>query len=171
MHDNKASKSNQSVWKLWIPKSLANSVIQSDHDPVVCTHCGTGKTLKLIRRNFYWPGIVTQVRDYVSQCEVCMETESPNITLKPPMGLRAESSLPFERLYVDKLGPYPRSKQGHIGLFIVLDHFSKFHWVCPLKKFRSKDTIEFLQDQIFFAYGVPEIIISDNGSQFKAHDF
>lgn len=66
---------------------------------------------------------------------------------------QAESSRPFQRLYIDLLGPYPRSKQGQIGLLIVLDYFSNFHWLCPLKKFTSKAIIEFLEDQIFLLMG------------------
>jgi hypothetical protein len=170
-HANGNSENNKTGWKLWIPQSLTNSVIQRAHDTVICAHGGTGKTLELIRRCYYWPGMVVQVREYVRLCEVCKSTKAPNTTLKPPMGQQAESSRPFQRLYIDLLGPYPRSKQGHIGLLIVLDHFSKFHWLLPLRKFTAKAIMEFLQNHIFFSYGVPEIIISDNGSQFKAQDF
>lgn len=115
--------------------------------------------------------MVTHVREYVRLCEVCKSTKAPNTTLKPPMGQQVESSRPFQRLYIDLLGPYPRSKQGHIGLLIVLDHFSKFHWLWSLRKFTAKAIMELVQNQIFFAYGVPELLISDNGSQFKAHVF
>lgn len=69
------------------------------------------------------------------------------------------------------MGPYPRSKSGNIGLLIVMDHLSKFHWLCPLKKFTTNLIVQFLKNQIFFVYGVPEIIVSDNGSQFKSNDF
>lgn len=87
------------------------------------------------------------------------------------MGNPVNSSRPFQRLYVDILGPYPRSKTGYIGLLIVLDHFTKFHWVCPLRKFTSSVIQVFLENQIFHIYGVPETIVSDNGSQFKSNDF
>jgi len=51
--------------------------------------------------------------------------------LRAPMGQLVETEIPFQRLYIGLLGPYPRSKRGHIyrGLLIVLDHMSKFHWL------------------------------------------
>lgn len=115
--------------------------------------------------------MVRDVRNYVRQCETCKTTKAPNYVLKPPMGNQSTSVRPFQRLYVDILGPYPRSKSGYIGLLIVLDHFSKYHWLCPLKKFTSSVIQNFLKTQIFHMYGVPEVIISDNGSQFRANDF
>lgn len=74
-------------------------------------------------------------------------------------------------MYVDILGPYPRSKKGYIGLLIILDHFSKYHWLCPLRKFTASVIIEFMEKQIFHQYGVPEVVVSDNGSQFKGNEF
>lgn len=87
------------------------------------------------------------------------------------MGKQLTFIRPFQRLYIDLLGPYPRSKSGFIGLLIVLDHFSKFHWICPLRKFTSNVIQDFLEKQIFHVYGVPEVILSDNGSQFKSNEF
>lgn len=87
------------------------------------------------------------------------------------MGNQNVSVRPFQRLYIDILGPYPRSKNGYIGLLIVLDHLTKFHWVCPLKKFTAILIQKFLESNIFHVYGVPEVVVSDNGSQFKANEF
>ena len=171
LHYDGSEEGQQQCWKLWVPQGMTESIIKRSHSAVVSAHGGMAKTLDIIRRHFFWPGMVTQIRAYIRDCEICKTTKAPNFNLKPPMGQMAESARPFQRLYIDILGPYPRSKQGNIGILIVLDHFSKFHWLYLLKKFTSKAIQEFLQDQIFFVYGVPEILISDNGSQFKANDF
>lgn len=159
------------AWKLWIPENLRQSLIIRFHNSPNAAHGGIGKTLDLIRRNFYWPGMVTDVRNYVRDCETCKQTKHPNYITKPEMGKLVLPSRPFQRLYVDILGPYPRSKNGFIGIFIVLDHLTKYHWLCPLKKFTSAPIQEFLLKHIFHAFGVPEQVISDNGSQFKSNEF
>lgn len=41
----------------------------------------------------------------------------------------------------------------------------------PLTYATAKDTTRFLKDEVFLKYGVPEIIISDNGPQFKSEHF
>lgn len=71
---------------------------------------------------------------------------------------------------MDILGPYPRKKSVHIGLVIVLDHLSKFHWFCTLRKFTATAIQNFLREQIFHVYDVPEIIVSDNGSQLPSNE-
>lgn len=161
----------QEAWKLWIPKNLREQVLTRAHSSEICCHGGICKTLDLIRRSFYWPGMVRDVRKFIQNCEVCKTTKAPNFVTKPPMGKQLTSIRPFQRLYIDLLGPYPRSKSGFIGLLIVLDHFSKFHWICPLRKFTSNVIQDFLEKQIFHVYGVPEVILSDNGSQFKSNEF
>jgi len=129
------------------------------------------KTIAKIRRNLFWPGLLKDVRDNIRSCDACKENKAPNYTLRPPMGEHCPTYRPFQRLYIDLLGPYPRSKQGHVGLLIVLDHFSKYPWLQPLKKFTSAAIIEFLLKQVFHSVGVPETIVSDNGTQFKASEF
>lgn len=158
-------------WKLWIPLNLRNDILSRFHNSPVAAHGGMVKTLELIRRKFYWPGMVRDVRNYVRLCETCKECKAPNSILKPNMGAQIVTFRPFQRLYVDILGPYPRSKQGHIGILIVLDHMSKFHWLCPLKKFTASIIQKYLLEHIFHVYGVPETLVSDNGSQFKANEF
>ena len=81
------------------------------------------------------------------------------------------SNRPFEKLYVDFLGPYPRSKSGNAYVFIVLDHFSKFVFSKALKQATSSNIIKFLRQEIFNVFGVPHIIHSDNGKQFLSQDF
>lgn len=158
-------------WKLWIPKNMRPNILKRCHDSVLASHGGIGKTIELIRRHCYWPRMATDVKEYVRNCEVCKTTKATNQNLRPEMGKMAVSERPFQRLYVDLLGPYPRSKKGFIGLLIVLDHFSKYHWLCPLRKFTTNVINDYLEKQIFHHYGVPELLISDNGSQFKSNDF
>lgn len=74
-------------------------------------------------------------------------------------------------LYLDFIGPLPRSKSGHCYVLTVVDSFSKFILAEPLRVATSKVLIEFLEKRVFLVFGVPEIIISDNGSQFTSNDF
>lgn len=161
---------DEKSWKLWIPLQMRTEVLKKAHESITI-HGGMAKTLYAIRKNFYWPGLVTNVRDLVRSCEVCKQTKAPNTILRPEMGQPSVSIRPFQRIYIDILGPYPRSKNGHIGLLIVLDHLSKFHWLHPLRKFTTKSIQAFLLSNIFHVYGVPQFLVSDNGSQFRSNEF
>ena len=158
-------------WKLFVPPGLRKDVLYAAHDTPSSSHGGIVKTLERVRQSFYWPGLVTDVKNYITKCQVCKTTKSPTHVLKPPMGGSIRTERPFQRLYVDFIGPFPRTRSGNIGMLIILDHFSKFTFLKPVKKFTSSKVIEILQSDIFNCYGVPEYVVSDNGSQFRSKDF
>lgn len=72
---------------------------------------------------------------------------------------------------MDLLGPYPRSKKGNKGLLIVVDHCTKFHFLQPLRKFTAERICEYIEKHVFYTFGTPETILTDNGSQFKSGYF
>lgn len=159
------------AWKLWVPREMVRVILDKAHGSHQSAHGGIAKTLERIRRFYFWPNLVSDVRDYVNACETCKVTKHPNFVMRPPMGKTTETSRFFQKLYIDFLGPYPRSKSGNIGVFVVLDHFSKFCFLKPIRKFTTDAVIKYIEGELFHTFGTPEIIVSDNGSQFKSKQF
>lgn len=54
---------------------------------------------------------------------------------------------------------------------MVIDLFSKFVLLKAMERVTVEATITFLQENVFLKYGVPEILISDNGPQLKSIAF
>lgn len=160
-----------SSWKLWVPPGLTSQLIQSHHEPPPCSHGGIAKTIKRLQLLFFWPNLTTQVKNFINRCHVCSSTKSNNKISRPPMGKQIEVLRPFQFLYLDFLGPYPRSKRGNSVILNVLDKFTKFPFLEPLKKATTSSVIEFLEKRIFSVFGIPEIIYTDNGVQFKSKLF
>ena len=161
----------ESTWKLYIPAALTSTLIEKAHAPETCSHGGIAKTLHRLRRWYFWPKMTVQVRNYVKTCETCNLTKSVNIELRPPIGNQVITSRPFQKLYIDFLGKYPRSKRGKAYIFIVVDHFTKFTFLKAMKDATTANVIEFLVKEVFLKFGTPEIIHSDNGKQFVAKAF
>lgn len=61
------------------------------------------------------------------------------------MGLAYNSERPFQRLYVDLLGPYPRSKAKNTTILIILDHLTKFVWLKPLRVATANAITRFIE--------------------------
>ena len=158
-------------WKLWIPKLLTDSIIEKVHCSDVSLHCGIGKTLFKIREYFYWPGMCIQIRKYIQNCDLCKECKPTNRILRPKHGAQVQTQRAFQKIYIDFLGPYTRSKRQNSFIFIVLDHQTKFVLLKALRKAISQSVIKFLIDEVFYKFGVPEVIHSDNGKQFISNDF
>lgn len=160
-----------STWKLWLPEELQDDAIRQAHDPPLSSHRGIAKTIDRLRQNLYWPQMAVKVREYVSNCDTCKEVKSPNVTLRPRMGRQIEVEMPWQRIYIDLLGPYPRSPAGNTTILIVMDKFSKYSLLKPLSKATAGSIVKFLVNEIFHVYGVPEAILSDNGVQFRSKEF
>lgn len=159
------------TWKLWIPSSLRTKLISDAHDPPNKAHGGIAKTLHRLRERFYWPYMALDVRAFIKSCEKCQTSKSPNTILRPPMGDCFRVERTFQHLYIDFLGPYPRTKSGYTTMFIVLDQLSKFVLLEPLKSSKNTFIISYLNDRVFNVFGTPETIFSDNGSEFRSKNF
>lgn len=162
---------DRSDWKLWVLSDLTHDLISRAYNPPLAAHGGVVKTLDRLKINFYWPNMATDIREYKRKCDTCKTTKAPNIVLRPFMGDQREVSAPFQRLYIDLLGPYPRSKAGNVSLLIVLDQFSKFVFLKPLKKADTTNIVRFIESDVFHIFGVAESILSDNGVQFLSKEF
>lgn len=160
-----------SCWKLWVPKDLTSNLIAHEHTNPLSAHCGIKKTMQRLRRVYYWPRMIFEVTKFISDCETCKSCKAPNTTLRPPLGTAFISERPFQRIYVDLLGPYPRSKSGKTTIIIVVDQLTKFVVLKTINKAVASKIVEFLKNDIFLVYGVPEIIHSDNGVQFVGKEF
>jgi len=73
-------------WKLWVPSNLRDSVLYRAHDPCGSAHLGMGRMAQKLKQFFFWPGMITQTRSYISNCPTCKSTKGANLVLRPPMG-------------------------------------------------------------------------------------
>lgn len=154
------------IYKLWVPRNLVDTLLKEAHDDPLSSHGGIKKTLLRLRMYYFWPGMIHDVRKYVLSCESCKTNKSPNQTLRPPLGSLHISDRPFQKIFIDLLGPYPRSKSGKIFIIIVVDQLSKFVVLKTVNRATAKKIVDFLEEEIFCVFNVPECILSDNGTQF-----
>lgn len=159
------------IWKLWIPSALRNDLIKSAHDPPNRAHGGIGKTIHRLKERFYWPYMALDVRTYIKVCEKCQSSKAPNYTLKPPMEGCFIVDRPFQHLFLDFLGPYPRTRNGNTKMLIVVDQLTKFILLEPVKSSMHPLLVNYLQDRVFSIFGTPESILADNGPEFKSKKF
>ncbi|GFQ84139.1 uncharacterized protein K02A2.6 [Trichonephila clavata] len=73
--------------------------------------------------------------------------------------------MPWECIHVDFAGPIFE----HM-FFLIVDAHSKWLEVYPMKTTTTKKTIECLRDS-FARFGLPRVLVSDNGSQFTSYEF
>ena len=136
------------------------------HDTITGCHLGIKKTREKIMSNFYWPGMYEGVARYCRSCDICQKTVSKGTVQKAPMENIPVVDVPFKRVAVDLIGPIePASVAGHRYILTLVDYATRYPEAVPLKRIDTETVAEALVD-IYSRLGVPEEILSDQGTQF-----
>lgn len=151
------------VWKIFIPNEITTEFIQQVHK--FLTHFGTDKVVKWIQSYFVINNLERKVREIVTSCDVCQKTK---IAVK---GSRGELYYdipqgPNEQLSIDLFGELPRARLGLKYILVVMDKFSKFTKLYPLKRITAENVTRIMLHKHFPKYGIPETILTDRGAQF-----
>ena len=119
-------------------------------------HPGITRMKALARSYFWWPKLDADIDSVVKRCSTCQEHHSlpASASLHP----WEWPSKPWQRLHIDHAGPF----MGHMFL-ILMDAYSKWMDAYPVHSATSSSTIECLWKS-FSNHGLPEMIVSDNGS-------
>ncbi|XP_077251725.1 uncharacterized protein LOC143890939 [Tasmannia lanceolata] len=79
--------------------------------------------------------------------------------------------LPFAMWGMDLLGPFPKAPGGHTMLYVAIDYFTKWVEVKAVAKPNSKPTENFFYHDVVCRFGIPRILVTDNGPQFASAEF
>ncbi|GFY00830.1 hypothetical protein TNCV_2142221 [Trichonephila clavipes] len=79
-------------------------------------------------------------------------------------------SIPLSTYHVDFIGPLPSTNKSYQHIFTVVDAFTKFTWLYPVKTVSAESALEKLKQQQK-TFGNPIRIISDRDSAFTSKLF
>lgn len=157
-------------WKVVVPKGLRKSVLQENHDDVTAGHLGIFKTKGRISQTYYWPGMSADVVKYVRGCEVCQAQKPEQRAPAGLMGSRKVSK-PWQVVCTDLMGPFPMSSKKNRFLLVVADVFTKYTLMFPLTSATAPRIKRHVEEDVFLVYGVPEMVLCDNGKQYVGKEF
>lgn len=161
----------ENQWKMVVPNYAREAILRKLHDVPTAGHLGFFKTLHRVREKYFWPKMSNEVLVYVNNCDRCKAIKYPTKTNLSPMGKSKSSDEPWQLISVDYIGPFLRSKRGYSYILIITDWLTKFTILKPLRKAETGVTIKCLEEDVFLTFGVPQVLISDNGVQFKSKQF
>ena len=107
------------------------------------------------------------VKDFVEKCDICQKFKQPHelpvAPLRPIM-----SSKPWQIVALDVAGPLTTTDNGNRFIIVAIDHFSKWMEVIATPDFTAYTTAQFLFNQVICRFGIPDMIISDQGVNFES---
>ena len=151
-----------------VPRSLIHPLLQACHDnPMSGGHFATDRTYDKLRRHYWWPDMKTSIKRYIQSCSLCQQY---NISRqKKPGRLRSAPPPegPFQVIGIDYCGPLQRTPRENRYVLIITDYFSRHIVAIPLPDCSAETTAEALFNEYFCKFGIPSLIVSDQGSHFR----
>ena len=102
------------------------------------------------------------IHDYVEKCMVCQKVKydrgkAPGLLQPLPI-----PNAPWESIFMYFIFVLPNSRQGNMGIWTILDRFSKQAHFIPVKKtINAHDMARIFISQIFKYHGLPSSIVLD----------
>ena len=153
-----------------MPPSLTDLVSHYLHESLIGGHLGVFETRAKIRQYFVWSGVDTDISVRVKACRKCAVAKPAQRTNFCYLSSEIPKA-PLDCLFIDYyVGKFPRSRDGNKYVLVVVDAFTKFVWLTPVREATSKRTIDSLK-RIFAVVGFPRTLASDNASYFVSRSF
>jgi len=121
--------------KVYVPRDeeLRKEITHLHHNTSISGHPGRWKMLKLVMRNYWWPGISKYVLNYVDRCDICQRgkalPEMPAGKLMP----NPIPNAPWMDISVDFIMGLPEA-QGYDAILVICDRFTKQVHIIPTMK-------------------------------------
>ena len=147
-------------------KDIKLRLLEMHHDNPVAGHQGQARTLELLSRRYYWPGMKSQVNRFVESCEICQRSKGhkhavPNKSLSIP-------DKPWEDIAYDFIVKLPES-QGYDSILVVIDRFSRqAHFIPCQESTNAEGVADLFIQEVWRLHGLPKTTVSDRGVTFNS---
>ena len=153
---------------IYIPYNLRTDILKKYHDSPSSGHLGIKRTEELITRNYWWPELHKDVKDYVKSCEICARSKYSRHKRYDYLRPLEVPDRPWKSIEIDFLCGLPNSR-GYTIIMVIVDRFSKMIHLKPFRDLpNTKRTAKAFMDLVFKLHGLPSDIYTDRGSQFTS---
>ena len=156
--------------KVYVPKDniLRAEIIRLHYGMLVEGHGGQWKTVELVTRNFWWPGVTKEVKRYMEECDSCQRNKNCIEQLAGKLMPNSIPEKPWTHILVDFITKLPLA-QGYDTILVVVDQLTKIvHFIPTTERTSAKGLARLFRDNVWKLHGLPKSIILDRGLQFVA---
>ncbi|UYV79065.1 hypothetical protein LAZ67_17000981, partial [Cordylochernes scorpioides] len=140
--------------RLVIPASMKLEILDKLH----AGHFGITKTRLRARETVWWPGISEEIAETVRKCSVCIQEA---VSKHEPLIPTNFPTRPWQNIGMDLF------KFENKWYLVVIDYYSRFPEMIQLDRLTASVVVRSCKS-IFARNGIPETVVSDNGTQFGA---
>lgn len=146
-------------------------ILKEIHDSPIGGHAGINRTYGKLKQFINWQGMKGDVEKYIRKCEKCQKNKMTQCHTRMPLMITDTPSTVFEKCSIDIIGPLCPSMSQQRYILTVQDDLSKFLIAVPLMDQTADQVAKAFVDHVVLIYGIPQVILSDCGSQFLSETF
>ncbi|QRW23228.1 Retrotransposable element Tf2 protein [Rhizoctonia solani] len=136
------------------------------HNSPLAGHPGRQRTLELVSRNYYWPGIQADTYWHVDSCKTCQRIRKPKYGPIPPQPLELPSR-PWQHVSYDMIVDLPKDGNSD-SILVIVDSFTKYVILVECsKKLKALELADLFLRHVWKRYGMPEKTVLDRGRVFN----
>ncbi|GFW65480.1 hypothetical protein TNCV_1776241 [Trichonephila clavipes] len=133
-------------------------------------HFSSAKTEEIVKREFFIPNLSKQVQNVIINCVPCILANKKCGEKKGFLNPIPKEDVPLRTYHVDFIGPLPSINKRYQHILTIIDAFTKFTWLYPVKSTNLEDALDKLKLQQK-TFGYPKRMITDKGSPFNSKGF
>jgi deoxyuridine 5'-triphosphate nucleotidohydrolase len=154
--------------RICVPRGdLRRRIMRELHDAPTSGHFGIEKTIANIQREYWWPTVRRDVKQYVRTCAACQRNKPSQ---QAPAGLLQPLPIPDGRwsdIGMDFVGPLPETRSGHNAILVIVDRLTKrAHFVPTRTNVSAPEVARLFLHNVVRLHGMPKRIVSDRDSRF-----
>jgi len=149
----------------------ADYVMREIHEGICGNHSGSRSLVhKLVRAGYYWPTMQKDAEAYVKTYNKCQKFS--NIVRQPTKELTPMMApWLFAQWGLDIMGSFPKAVRQLKFLVVGIDYFTKWVEAEALATIMEKNVRSFIWRCIVCRFGIPRVLVSNNGKQFDNDSF
>lgn len=157
----------QSRLLCFIPRGHRLSLLRVFHDEH--NHIGYDKTLDLVLKHFWFPGLRQFVKKYIEHCLICISKKRVPRSQQQNITSWEKPDQPFSVLHSDVLGPLPESN-GFKFVLLIVDAFTKYTLLYPIYRQDVEELLRVFTNAVSL-FGAPKLIVTDRGRMYQSARF
>jgi hypothetical protein len=148
-------------------KDEITKILEEHHSTSIAGHEGFSKTYKSIKELYKWINMKNDIKKFIKSCIHCQINKVNRHPTKAPMEITSTAKQPFEKIFLDIVGPLPITENGNRFILTFQDDLTKFSYAQAITNHEAKTIAEKLF-QFIMIFGIPKSIVTDNSSDFKS---
>jgi len=129
------------------------------------------RTCRAIKAQYIWPKMRREVEEYVKLCRSFQVNQILTPKHKARKEITTTAERPFEKCYLDVVGPLRVTLEGNKYIMTFQDDLSKYAVTVPIGKQGAETIARAFVEKTVLTYGTPQTLQTDQGAIFVSEVF